>query len=136
MPGFVLCSLKHPVHAVSKFEAALGILDLKNIIASGYTAVLHIHTAIEEITLTAMLHLIDKKTGRKSKRPLQFLKKGQQGIVTIETSGGALCVETFADSPQMGRFTLRDEGKTIAIGKITKLLGVGSGAGEKDDGAE
>ncbi|KAG0067844.1 translation termination factor GTPase eRF3 [Linnemannia elongata] len=136
MPGFVLCSLKHPVHAVSKFEAALGILDLKNIIASGYTAVLHIHTAIEEITLTAMLHLIDKKTGRKSKRPPQFLKKGQQGIVTIETSGGALCVETFADSPQMGRFTLRDEGKTIAIGKITKLLGVGSGAGEKDDGAE
>ncbi|KAF9323079.1 translation termination factor GTPase eRF3 [Linnemannia elongata] len=136
MPGFVLCSLKHPVHAVSKFEAALGILDLKNIIASGYTAVLHIHTAIEEITLTAMLHLIDKKTGRKSKRPPQFLKKGQQGIVTIETSGGALCVETFADSPQMGRFTLRDEGKTIAIGKITKLLGVGSGAGEKDGGAE
>ncbi|OAQ23496.1 hypothetical protein K457DRAFT_83395 [Linnemannia elongata AG-77] len=136
MLGFVLCSLKHPVHAVSKFEAALGILDLKNIIASGYTAVLHIHTAIEEITLTAMLHLIDKKTGRKSKRPPQFLKKGQQGIVTIETSGGALCVETFADSPQMGRFTLRDEGKTIAIGKITKLLGVGSGAGEKDDGAE
>ncbi|KAF9295660.1 translation termination factor GTPase eRF3 [Linnemannia elongata] len=136
MPGFVLCSLKHPVHAVSKFEAALGILDLKNIIASGYTAVLHIHTAIEEITLTAMLHLIDKKTGRKSKRPPQFLKKGQQGIVTIETSGGALCVETFADSPQMGRFTLRDEGKTIAIGKITKLIGVGSGAGEKDDGAE
>ncbi|KAF9549838.1 translation termination factor GTPase eRF3 [Mortierella hygrophila] len=130
MLGFVLCSLKHPVHAVSKFEAALGILDLKNIIASGYTAVLHIHTAIEEVTLTAMLHLIDKKTGRKSKRPPQFLKKGQQGIVTIETSGGALCVETFADSPQMGRFTLRDEGKTIAIGKITKLLGVGS------DGAE
>lgn len=136
MLGFVLCSLKHPVHAVSKFEAALGILDLKNIIASGYTAVLHIHTAIEEITLTAMLHLIDKKTGRKSKRPLQFLKKGQQGIVVIETSGGALCVETFADTPQMGRFTLRDEGKTIAIGKITKLLGVGSGAGGKDEGAE
>ncbi|KAF9153502.1 translation termination factor GTPase eRF3 [Linnemannia schmuckeri] len=124
---------EHPVHAVSKFEAALGILDLKNIIASGYTAVLHIHTAIEEITITAMLHLIDKKTGRKSKRPPQFLKKGQQGIVMIETLGGALCVETFADSPQMGRFTLRDEGKTIAIGKIIKLYGAGSGAG--DEGA-
>ncbi|KAF9131456.1 translation termination factor GTPase eRF3 [Mortierella sp. 14UC] len=131
MLGFVLCSPKHPVHAVSKFEAALGILDLKNIIASGYTAVLHIHTAIEEITLTAMLHLIDKKTGRKSKRPPQFLKKGQQGIVMIETAG-PLCVETFADSPQMGRFTLRDEGKTIAIGKITKLHGAGSGGGGED----
>ncbi|KAG0271578.1 translation termination factor GTPase eRF3 [Linnemannia exigua] len=129
MLGFVLCSPKHPVHAVSKFEAALGILDLKNIIASGYSAVLHIHTAIEEVTLTAMLHLIDKKTGRKSKRPPQFLKKGQQGIVMIETAG-PLCVETFADSPQMGRFTLRDEGKTIAIGKIVKLYGAGTGGSE------
>ncbi|KAF9113324.1 translation termination factor GTPase eRF3 [Mortierella sp. AM989] len=120
MIGFVLCSPKNPVHAVSKFEAALGILDHKNIICAGYTAVLHIHNAIEEITLSAMIHLIDKKTGRKSKRPPQFLKKGQQGIVMIETAG-PLCVETFTDSPRMGRFTLRDEGKTIAIGKITKL---------------
>ncbi|KAF9432207.1 translation termination factor GTPase eRF3 [Entomortierella beljakovae] len=120
MIGFVLCSVKSPIHVVSKFEAQLGILDHKNIICAGYTAVLHIHNAIEEISLTSMLHLIDKKTGRKSKRPPQFLKKGQQGIVTIETSG-PLCVETFAESARMGRFTLRDEGKTIAIGKITKL---------------
>ncbi|KAG0306674.1 translation termination factor GTPase eRF3 [Dissophora globulifera] len=127
--GFVLCSRNHPVHAVTKFEAALGILDHKNIICAGYNAVLHIHTAIEEITLSGMIHLMDKK-GRKSKKPPQFLKKGQQGIVLIETMG-PLCAETFADSPQMGRFTLRDEGKTIAIGKITKLFGVsGAGSGE------
>ncbi|KAF9923136.1 translation termination factor GTPase eRF3, partial [Modicella reniformis] len=120
MIGFILCSLKHPVHSVSKFEAQLGILDHKNIICAGYTAVLHIHNAIEEITLSAMLHLLEKKTGRKSKRPPQFLKKGQQGIVMIETSG-PLCVETFTDFPRLGRFTLRDEGKTIAIGKVSKL---------------
>lgn len=30
----------------------------------------------------------------------------------------------FSDHPQLGRFTLRDEGKTIAIGKITKLIEV------------
>jgi len=119
--GFVLCSPKKPVHAVTRFQAAIGILDHKNIISAGYEAVLHIHTAIEEITLTKMLHLVEPKTGRISKRPLQFLKKGQQGIVEIETAG-ALCVETFADSPQMGRFTIRDEGNTVAIGKITKLL--------------
>ncbi|KAG0274284.1 translation termination factor GTPase eRF3, partial [Linnemannia gamsii] len=118
--GFVLCSPKNPIHVVSKFEAQLGILDHKNIICAGYTAVLHIHNAIEEITLSAMVHLIDKKTGRKSKKAPQFLKKGQQGIVLIETAG-PLCVETFTDSARMGRFTLRDEGKTIAIGKITKL---------------
>lgn len=29
---------------------------------------------------------------------------------------------SFEDAPQLGRFTLRDEGRTIAIGKITKVL--------------
>jgi peptide chain release factor subunit 3 len=30
-------------------------------------------------------------------------------------------VETYHDAPFLGRFTLRTEGKTIAIGKIVKL---------------
>ena len=32
-----------------------------------------------------------------------------------------ICVETFTSVSQLGRFTLRDEGRTIAIGKVTKL---------------
>lgn len=32
-----------------------------------------------------------------------------------------ICVELFENVPQLGRFTLRDEGRTIAIGKIIKL---------------
>lgn len=27
-------------------------------------------------------------------------------------------MEKFADAPQLGRFTIRDEGKTIAFGKV------------------
>jgi peptide chain release factor subunit 3 len=30
-------------------------------------------------------------------------------------------MESFANMPALGRVTLRDEGKTIAIGKILKL---------------
>ncbi len=33
----------------------------------------------------------------------------------------AICIENFLDVPALGRFTLRDEGRTIAIGKIMKL---------------
>ncbi|ORX52454.1 hypothetical protein DM01DRAFT_1408321 [Hesseltinella vesiculosa] len=119
--GFVVCSSKKPVKTTTQFLAQLAILDHKNIICAGYTAVLHVHAAAEEITLGALLHLIDKKTGRKSKRPPQFLKQGQNAIVRIETAG-PVSVETFADYPQLGRFTLRDEGKTVAIGKIVKVL--------------
>ena len=32
------------------------------------------------------------------------------------------CMEAFKDFPVMGRFTLRDEGKTIAIGKVLKVI--------------
>ena len=122
LAGFVLCSPKKPVHAVKAFEAQLAIVEFKNIICAGYTAVMHTHTAVEEINLTDLLHAIDKKTGRKSKHGPKFLKQGDSCIVRIESAGGVVCLETYAQYPQLGRFTLRDEGKTVAIGKITKLI--------------
>ena len=50
-PGFVLTSPSTPIHAVRQFEAQLAILDHKNIICAGYTAVMHCHTISEEVTL-------------------------------------------------------------------------------------
>ncbi|KAF9481964.1 eukaryotic polypeptide chain release factor 3 [Pholiota conissans] len=120
-PGFVLTSPTKPIHAVRQFEAQLAILEHKSIICAGYSAVMHIHTLSEEVTLPALLHYFDKATGRKSKKPPQFAKKGQKIVALIETAE-PVCVERFADYPQLGRFTLRDEGRTIAIGKITKLI--------------
>lgn len=37
------------------------------------------------------------------------------------TTDETIAVEKFKDFPQMGRFTLRDEGKTIGIGKILRI---------------
>lgn len=108
--GFVLTSPSNPVHAVRQFEAQLAILEHKNIICAGYSAVLHCHTLSEEVSLAALLHYFDKATGRKSKKPPQFAKKGQKIVALLETPL-AVCIERFADHPQMGRFTLRDEGK-------------------------
>ncbi len=51
-PGFVLTSVHKPVHAVRQFEAQLAILDHKNIICAGYSAVMHVHTLAEEVTLS------------------------------------------------------------------------------------
>lgn len=82
---------------------------------------MHIHTASEEITIPKLLHYYDKKTGRKSKKPPQFAKKGQKIVALIETSA-PICLERFNDYPQLGRFTVRDEGRTVGIGKVTKLI--------------
>ncbi|KAL2133726.1 hypothetical protein VTI74DRAFT_1852 [Chaetomium olivicolor] len=124
LPGFVLCSPKRLVHNVSKFEAQIRILDLKTILTAGFNCVLHVHAAIEEVTFAALLHKLQKGTNRKSKLPPSHAKKGDSIIAILEVTGGAgsVCVERFEDYPQMGRFTLRDQGQTIAIGKITKLI--------------
>ncbi|KAF0454403.1 P-loop containing nucleoside triphosphate hydrolase protein [Gigaspora margarita] len=119
--GFVVCSTKRPVKTTTMFEAQLAILEHKNIMCAGYSAVLHIHSCVEEVSIAALLHLIDKKTGKKSKRPPQYVKKGQKVIARLETQG-PICVEVFEEYQQLGRFTLRDEGKTIAIGKVTKVI--------------
>jgi len=77
MTGFVLTSTTQPVQAVTQFEAQLIILEAKNIIASGWTANLHVHCAQEEVTLSALLHYYDKKTNRKSRKAPQFARKGE-----------------------------------------------------------
>ncbi|TRX90835.1 hypothetical protein FHL15_008239 [Xylaria flabelliformis] len=123
-PGFVLCSPKRLVHNVRAFEAQIRILELKSILTAGFNCVLHVHAAIEEVTFAALLHKLQKGTNRKSKVPPTHAKRGDSIIARMEVTGGAgsVCVETFEDAPQLGRFTLRDQGQTIAIGKITKLI--------------
>lgn len=54
-PGFVLTSTAKPVRAVRQFEAQLAILEHKNIICAGYSAVMHVHTLSEEVTLAVGL---------------------------------------------------------------------------------
>ncbi|KAJ3303085.1 translation termination factor GTPase eRF3 [Blyttiomyces sp. JEL0837] len=119
--GYVMCTPKKPVHAVVAFEARLAIVEYKNIMCAGYTAVCHAHTAVEEITIAKLLHKIDKKTGKRSVNPPMFVKQGDACIARLECAQ-PLCLETYDEYPQLGRFTLRDEGKTIAIGKVTKVI--------------
>lgn len=84
------------------------ILEHKSIICAGYSAVLHIHTCAEEVTIKNLICIIDKKTGNKT--PTRFIMQDQIGIARFQVNAGMICLETFADFPQMGRFTLRDEG--------------------------
>jgi peptide chain release factor subunit 3 len=109
LPGYVLCSPKRPVHCVSTFEAQIVLLDIKSIFTAGFNCVLHVHAAQEEVTISALLHKLEKGTGRKSKKAPGFATKGMSIIARVEVTGtaGSICVERFEDYPQLGRFTLR-----------------------------
>jgi len=70
--------------------------------------------------LLSLVAKLDKKTGERSKNRPRFIKQDEVCIARFKTSN-VICLETFAKFQPMGRFTLRDEGKTIAIGKVLKL---------------
>ena len=71
-PGFVLTSQLNPVHAVRQFEAQLAILEHKSIICAGYSAVMHIHTLSEEVTLPVGLAIFERWAALKSASRLFF----------------------------------------------------------------
>lgn len=107
-PGFVLCDSNNPIKTGRVFDAQVVILEHKSIICAGYSAVMHIHCAAEEVRVKALICLVDKKTGEKSKTRPRFVKQDQVAIMRIECAG-VICLERFKLFPQMGRFTLRDE---------------------------
>lgn len=119
--GFVLCDPKEPIKTGTVFDAQIVMLDLKSIICAGFSCILHLQAMAEEVTIKALICLIDKKTGEKSKTRPRFIKQDQIAIARFVTSH-QICMETFKAHPQLGRFTLRDEGTTIAIGKILKVV--------------
>lgn len=123
LPGFVLCSPKRLVHCVAEFEAQIRILELKTILTSGFNCVLHVHSAIEEVTFASLLHKLQKGTNRKSKLPPTHAKRGDSIIARMQVIGGAgsVCVERFEDYPQMGRFTLRDQVNKKQIQRQSRL---------------
>lgn len=119
--GFVICHPEKPVHVAKHFVAKLMVMDIKNIIAPGYTAVMHIHMASEEVTIVKFICMIDKKTGEKiAKRP-KYLIQGDAAIVQFECKA-VVCMEPIDVSSQLARITLRDEGKTIAMGQVLKII--------------
>lgn len=49
-----------------------------------------------------------------------FLKSGMTGIIRISAKK-AICLDKFSVLSSIGRFTLRDENRTIGFGEVEKL---------------
>jgi len=99
-------------------------MEHKSIICPGYSAVLHVHAAAVEVQLKKLITLIDRKTGQRTQEHPRFIKQDQVAIARFELTqtGQAICMEPFKRFPQLGRFTLRDEGRTVAVGKVLKIV--------------
>ena len=67
-----------------------------------------------------MLATVDPKTLKPIKKDPAFAKAGEAVLVRLEVAQ-PIVLEEQAKFDKMGRFMLRDKGKTIAIGRVTKL---------------
>ena len=118
--GFILCDTASPCKTGKVFDGQVVILEHRNIICAGYSAIMHLNTLQEHVLVTKIICLKDKKTGETGQVLPKFIKPGQAGIVRFECQDGVICMDT--ENPQLARFTLRDEGKTIGFGKIVKAV--------------
>ncbi|THU57830.1 hypothetical protein C4D60_Mb03t07700 [Musa balbisiana] len=130
----LLCFRANPVGAVFEFKAQLQILELLDnaIFTAGYKAVLHIHAIVEECEIVELIEEIDTKKKkdtdpkkRKPKRKPLFVKNGAVVVCRVQVNN-LICIENFSDFAQLGRFTLRTEGKTVAVGKVVSLPAAGN----------
>jgi peptide chain release factor subunit 3 len=118
--GFVLCS-NPPCRAVDKIICAIAIADMPDntrIMTAGFQCMFHAHTCEEECTVTKIFETTNQKG--QIVKGARFAGVGMRAVVMIELSQST-SVETYDTLAFLGRFTLRTEGKTVAIGKITKL---------------
>ncbi|XP_056848538.1 uncharacterized protein LOC108841557 isoform X2 [Raphanus sativus] len=114
-----------------EFVAHLQIVDLPaNVIfIAGYKAILHIHSAVEECEIIELISQIDLKTRKpmKTKKIMHVSKNGTAVVCRIQVSN-SIRVENFSDFLQFGKFTLRTQGKTIAVGIVTEFTCASSSA--------
>ncbi len=89
-------------------------------LAQGYTPVVHAHTAQVASQFTGLLKKLDQKTGAVIEDNPKFLKKNEAAIVELSPIK-KLCMEKYTDIPEMGRFAVRDMGRTVAVGIVKDI---------------
>lgn len=123
--GFVLCSMDSVCKIADRFLAKIQLVELRNIIAPGFNCIMHIHSSVTEVSFEELVGLMDKKTGKKmvekNGKPVKPRCAKEREVVFAKLQlATPICIESFDQFPQLGRFTLRDEGKTIAVGVVLK----------------
>ncbi|KAH1149629.1 hypothetical protein GYH30_043924 [Glycine max] len=105
--------LNYPVLKKKRYYLSLSCLVLG-------TRLFCTSTVVEECEIVELLQQIDTKTKKPLKKKVLFVKNGAVVVYHVQVNN-SICIEKFSDFPQLGRFTLCTEGKTVAVGKVTGL---------------
>ncbi|MCO5581301.1 hypothetical protein L7F22_035180 [Adiantum nelumboides] len=120
LQGGVLCHPEYPVPAASLFEAKVLILETSGPLLRGSQVLVHCHHAKEPAKVTKLVSFLDQKGEAIPNRKPRVLLANQRAIIEIQPERG-LCVEEYTRYKALGRITLRDAGKTLAVGIVMPI---------------
>jgi len=107
----------HPPTVVDEFTARIFVIYHPTAISEGYTPVMHIHTATVATRFAELVQKLDPRTGAVIEDHPKFLKTGDVAIVKLKPIKPVV-VEKYSDFPPLGRFAVRDSGRTVAAGVV------------------
>eukprot|EP01134_Creolimax_fragrantissima_P005425 CFRG5425T1 len=116
--GHFFCDPHNPVKCTDKFEAQIVLFDVDVPITRGFPVLLHYQSVNESGYVTKLINQLNKTTGEVIKKSPRVLTRNSTGLVRIKLSR-TVCLEEYKHFRELGRFMLRDKGKTIAAGIIT-----------------
>jgi elongation factor 1-alpha len=119
--GDVMGLVSKPPKVVSEFTGQIIVIFHPRAIAVGYTPVLHAHTAQVAATFTEIIRKIDPRTGQTMQEKPDFIKQGDSALVRL-TPLQPISMERYADLKQLGRFAIRDSGRTVAVGIVKDIV--------------
>ena len=107
----------NPPTVVDEFTARIFVIYHPTAISEGYTPVMHIHTATVATRFVELVQKLDPRTGAVLEDHPKFLKTGDVAIVRLKPNKPVV-VEKYSDFPPLGRFAIRDSGRTVAAGVV------------------
>ncbi len=115
--GDVAGHVDNPPTVAEEFTARIFVIWHPSAITVGYSPVIHAHTASVAARITEIQAKLDPRTGQVVEKNPQFLKMGDAAIVKFKPIK-PMVIEKFSEFPQLGRFAMRDMGKTVGIGVV------------------
>lgn len=116
--GSVLCDPENPVKVTKRFKAQILTFSLEMPLMRGQRLLLHTQNLNEPARLVQLHGIMEK--GNITKAKPRAIGEKQTALVEIATDHN-ICVELYSNIRALGRFMLRQEGKTVAGGLITEL---------------
>ncbi|MCD6457560.1 MAG: translation elongation factor EF-1 subunit alpha [Thermoprotei archaeon] len=118
--GDVAGHTDNPPTVAEEFVGRIFVLYHPTAIAAGYTPVLHIHTATVPVRFVALEKKLDPRTGSAVEENPAFIKQGDAAIVRLKPLKHVV-IEKYSELPQLGRFAIRDSGRTVAAGTVIEV---------------